>query len=123
MIARIMLTAVLSALLMLGAACTRQVSFSRTVYPILQSHCGSCHLPGGEGYAASGFSVETYDTLMKGTRFGAVIEPGSSISSTLVILISGGAHRSINMPRKGEVLSDKQIGLVRTWIDQGARNN
>lgn len=118
-----MLIAVFSMLLLLGAGCARKVSFSDNVMPILKAHCRSCHVPGGEGYAASGFSMENYETLMKGTKFGPVIVPGSSVSSTLVVLISGKAHQSINMPRKGEPLTDYEIGLVRTWIDQGAKNN
>ena len=36
---------------------------------------------------------------MKGTKLGSVIVPGSSISSTLVILIEHKADPSINMPR------------------------
>ena len=93
----------------------------------------------GEGYAASGFSAETYESVMKGTKLGSVIVPGSSISSTLVILIEHKADPSINMPRPREqqllghvnylkdwkvpMLPAEEIKLIRAWIDQGAKNN
>lgn len=123
-----------------GAGCEmNDVSFSRDVYPILQKNCLSCHSPGGEGYAASGFSVESYESLMKGTKFGRVIVPGSSVSSTLIILIEHKADPSLNMPRptkralaehekflrgwKAPMLPAEQIELTRAWIDAGAKNN
>lgn len=116
---------VLAALLMfvtLGAACTREISFKEDVKPILRG-CRSCHIPGGEGYKASGFSVETYESVMKGTKFGALIEPGSSISSSLMILLEGKADPSINMPHDKRALPEKEIKTIKAWIDQGAPNN
>ena len=114
-------------------------SYNREVRPILQNNCLSCHSPGGEGYAASGFSVADYDSLMKGTKFGPVIVPGSSVSSTLVILIKHKGDPSINMPRptrqalaehekslggwKSPMLAAEEIETIRDWIDAGAKNN
>ena len=114
--------AALMMLVMLGAACTREISFKEDVKPIL-GVCRSCHIPGGAGYKASGFSVETYESVMKGTKFGAMIEPGSSISSTLVILLEHKADPSINMPHGKRPLPKKEIKTIKTWINQGARNN
>lgn len=110
------------ALILLGG-CARQVSFNRDVFPILQSRCISCHRPGGAGYAASHFSVESYETFMRGTRFGPVINPGSSVDSTLVLLIEHKADPSINMPHNQEPLSERQVKTIKRWIDQGAKNN
>lgn len=103
--------------------CTGQVSFGSDVFPIFQSRCASCHQPGGDGYAASGFSVESYQTVMRGTRYGPVINPGSSLDSTLAILIEHKADPSINMPHNQAPLSQRQITLIKQWIDQGASNN
>ena len=52
------------------------VSFSEDVLPLLKFKCGACHLPGGEGAEKSGFEVTSYETVMKGTKFGAMIVPG-----------------------------------------------
>ncbi len=118
--------AALTALAMLftfGAGCTRDVSFKQDVYPILSENCLSCHKPGTEGYIKSGLSMENYDAVMKGTKFGAVIVAGSHISSTLVLLLERKGHPSINMPKDKAPLADSQIEVIRKWIDQGAKNN
>jgi hypothetical protein len=68
--------------------------------------------------------MQTYDSLMKGTKFGPVIKPEDALSSTLMILIDGRADPSINMPHgNNEPLSGEQIKLFEKWINQGAKNN
>jgi hypothetical protein len=69
------------------AGCSQDVSYKNDVEPILQANCLSCHDGQGEGIEASGFSVKSYDELMKGTRSGQVVVPGDSLSSTLYRLI------------------------------------
>jgi hypothetical protein len=106
-----------------GAGCSRDVSFKQDVYPILSENCLSCHKAGAEGYLKSGLSMESYDALMKGTKFGPIIVAGSHISSTLVLLLERKAHPSINMPKDHPPLADSQVEVIRKWIDQGAKNN
>ena len=106
-----------------AAGCAEKVSFSGDVMPILAEHCLTCHQQGGEGYAASGFSVETYEGVMKGTNAGPVVDPGYSYASTLQVLVEHGADPSIAMPRKARKLSPGDIQIIGDWIDQGARNN
>jgi hypothetical protein len=107
----------------LVSGCSREASFSADVLPILKEHCLECHKVGGDGHAKSGLAMETYENLMKGTRFGPVIQPGSSVSSTIVILIERKAHSSINMPHEKDPLPPKQVEVFKRWIDEGARNN
>jgi len=118
--------------LLAGAGCTRQVSFSQNVKPILDAKCLSCHDGTGEGSARSGFNVKTYDSLMLGTKLGKVIVPGDAVSSTLYRLISHQASPEIHMPPhggqslakgKGEPLTDGEIDTIKLWINQGAKNN
>jgi uncharacterized membrane protein len=101
----------------------KEISFSRQIQPIIQARCIECHAPGGQGFQASGLSMQSYDTLMKGTKFGPVIKPGDSVSSTLIRLIEGKADPSIKMPHGKEPLTDEQISLFKQWINQGAKNN
>jgi hypothetical protein len=106
-----------------GSGCDSTVSYSRDVFPILEKNCLSCHKPDSEGFAVSEFSVASYQDLMKGTKFGPVIEPGLGFASTLMILIQHKADPSINMPFGKDSLSERDIGLIKSWIDQGARDN
>ena len=74
------------------------VSFSTDVQPIFQRHCIECHSITGEGVAASGFSVDDYASVMKGTNFGPVVIPDSSISSTLYLTVAQKTSPEIHMP-------------------------
>jgi hypothetical protein len=100
------------------------VSYSRDVKPILAANCLSCHEQGGAGLEASGFSMATYDDLMKGTKFGPMIVPGDSEGSNLIVLMEGRADPSIAMPHgNADPVSDADIATIRRWIDQGANKN
>ena len=100
------------------------VSYSKEIVPLLQKYCLECHVSGGSGYQASGLDMSSYETAMKGTKFGPVIKAGDSLSSTLVILVEGRADPSIKMPHGNrEGLTPEEIKTLRAWIDQGARNN
>jgi hypothetical protein len=102
----------------------QKISYSKQVIPILQKHCLECHVPGEPGQQASGLDMSTHQSLMKGTRFGPVIKPGDSLSSTLVILVEGRADPSIKMPHGDRPSpSAAEIKTLRQWIDQGALNN
>jgi mono/diheme cytochrome c family protein len=100
------------------------VSYSRDVEPVLAANCRSCHQPGGSGYEASGFSMASYDELLKGTKFGPMIIPGDSEGSNLIVLMEGRADPSIAMPHgDAERVSGADIDKIRRWIDQGAKKN
>ncbi len=113
--------------------CTRsEVSFSSDVQPIFEKHCIECHGSSGEGIMASGFSVGDYDGVMKGTSFGKVVVPGSSMSSALYLVVAQKTAPEIHMPPhhteawaegRGSPLSEEDVAIIGDWIDQGAKNN
>jgi len=114
-----------AALLSLGGCGAEDtITYSRDVQPILQANCLSCHQRGGAGYEASGFSMASYDDLMKGTQYGPMIVPGDSAGSNLIVLMEGRADPSISMPHgRAEPVSANEINTIRKWIDQGAKKN
>ena len=73
----------------LGAPIKGEVSYKENVFPILHDYCLSCHQPGGKGYEKSGLDMRTYDSLLKGTKFGSVIKPGDSFTSIIIQVIEG----------------------------------
>lgn len=118
----ILVTAVSS--LLIGCSREGPVSYSKDVRPILAAHCLECHHTGGEGQKASGFSMDSYESLMKGTRYGPMIIPGDAESSNMVVLMEGRADPSIAMPHGNrKPVPKKDILTIRKWIDQGAKNN
>jgi Planctomycete cytochrome C len=104
-------------------ACAQQgkMSFAEDVAPILKGYCVSCHQPGGEGYNASGLDLTSYDGLMKGTKFGAMVIPGQPDSSNIIVLIEGRAK--MKMPFGHKALPSCLRTIVWSWIFQGAKNN
>ena len=106
--------------------CSREeaVSFSQDVKPIIDKNCLACHKEGGEGFEASGFSMLTYDDLMKGTKFGPMIISGDSAGSNMIVLMEGRADPSISMPHGSmDPVRKADIETLRLWVDQGAKNN
>ncbi len=112
------------ALVLTGCGGGDTVSFSQDVRPILDQNCIECHQAGGSGLEASGFSMETYEDLMKGTRFGPMIIAGDAEGSNMLVLMEGRADPSISMPHGyREPVSAQAMQTIRLWINQGAKNN
>jgi hypothetical protein len=127
---RIMPLAVLLLIAAVLAACDnveqiqlRKLTFADDVEPIMQKHCAECHVAGQQGAEASGFLTDSYESVMKGSRFGPVIDPGSAISSSLYILVAGKTDLTISMPHGKDSLSAEEIETIRVWIENGALEN
>lgn len=120
---RILLAAALPALLV-ACAGEESVSFSQDVRPILDQHCLACHQAGGAGLEASGFSLVTYEDLMKGSQFGPMVIAGDALGSNMLVLMEGRADPSISMPHGSmKPIPQAEIDTIRRWIEQGAKNN
>lgn len=100
---------------------TTVASFKGDVQPILQYRCLECHRADGPGVAYSGLNLESYEGLMKGTRFGPVVVPGNAMVSNLNVLVEGRA--GIRMPHNRKRLTPCEIQVLRNWVNQGAKNN
>lgn len=91
------------------------VSFTKDVFPILQQHCSNCH---GGSNASGGFQINTYKTIMAGSRTGVVILPGDGQNSYIIQLVQNGT-----MPRRGTKLTNVEIQIIIDWINAGALDN
>jgi mono/diheme cytochrome c family protein len=123
---RVLTTVLPVALIMVLAGCAREeaVSFSQDVKPIIDQNCIACHKPGGDGFEASGFSMVTYEDLMKGTKFGPMVISGDSAGSNMLVLMEGRADPSISMPHGAmKPVRKAEIDTIKRWVDQGAKNN
>lgn len=102
-----------------------EISFKNDVFPIIRDYCLNCHIPGAKGYIKSGLDLSTYESLMKGTIFGAVVIPGDSETSTFTKLLEG-TNKGLKMPaglNASGTLDRQYILTLRKWVKQGAKNN
>lgn len=95
----------------------RAVDFAADIQPILAARCLECH---GSKKQKGELRLDGREAAMRGGLSGAVIVPGASADSLLVKNI-GRVGDATPMPPKGEPLTPEQIGLIRAWIDQGAK--
>lgn len=101
----------------------QKVTYADDVSPIMQKHCADCHVAGRQGAEASGLLLDSYESVMKGSRFGPVVDPGSPMTSSLYILITGKARLTITMPHGKGPLDAEEIETIRLWIVDGAVEN
>jgi WD40 repeat protein len=104
------------------AVAAEPVDFAAKIAPLFEEHCIDCHAaddPDGE------FSLETYQSLLKGGKTGKAIEPGNAQDSLLVKFLEGRSGKEgknkFMPPGKKEHLAPDQIALIRQWIDSGAK--
>jgi mono/diheme cytochrome c family protein len=108
----------------LPAASTKTgVTYATDIKPIFDTSCVKCH---GEQKPKGKLSLDTLAGVLKGGTDGKVIEPGNSAKSVLVLNIAHlGDEDDFMPPPKNKLnlkkLTDEQVGLVRAWIDQGAK--
>ena len=94
------------------------VSYSKDIAPVFELKCVSCHRNGRE---EGGVNLTTWSGV---TNPGIVI-PGEAETSPLVWSIEW-RPGSLRMPPEDSPflpLTSKQIQGVKTWIDEGAKNN
>jgi hypothetical protein len=109
----------------LATGCSKAptVSFANDVMPALDQHCKECHKAGGAGTEKSGFSVESYDSVMAGTTLGPMVVPGDPLSSNLYRMVAREVDKKIRMPHEGSTLTIEERAIIKTWIAEGALDN
>src|SRR5207244_8435679 len=93
------------------------VDYLRDVKPILSQHCYSCHGPQKQ---KSGLRLDTAGAARKGGNSGPAIVPGKSEESLLIKAVVGSDESLPRMQSQNPPLDDKQIALLKTWINQSA---
>jgi hypothetical protein len=98
-------------------AAGRPVDFVRDIQPIFAERCNHCH---GEDEQEGQLRLDAKAIVMRGGKSGPLFIAGKSAESLLIARVVGlGTEK--RMPLEDEPLSDEQIGLIRAWIDQGAK--
>jgi hypothetical protein len=99
------------------------VTYDKDIKPIFEKSCTKCH----SGEKPKGkLHLDTLDGILKGGKDGAAIKPGNSGQSPLVYAVAHIGDEDDFMPplkNKANIgpLTKEQVGLIRAWIDQGAK--
>jgi hypothetical protein len=93
------------------------VDFTRDIQPILSQKCLSCH---GTRKQEGHLRWDNKESALTGGEHGPNVIPGNSAKSRLIGLVTS-TDSDVIMPQKGDPLTEAQVGLLRAWIDQGAK--
>jgi hypothetical protein len=99
------------------------VTYEKDIQPIFEKSCVKCH----SGEKPKGkLRLDSLENVLKGGADGKVITAGDSAKSMLVHSISYLGDEDEFMPppkNKANIprLTNEQVGLIRAWIDQGAK--
>src|SRR5215831_18575477 len=91
-----------------------KVDFKRQVQPIFEARCIKCH---GADKPQAELRLDSEAAVLRGSISGRVVVPGKSAESLLVKRLSG-FNGVPPMPLGSEPLSQKQIDIIRAWIDE-----
>lgn len=91
------------------------VDFARDVLPILAHRCRKCH---GSDRAEGGFRLDSREAALRGGENGPAVTPGKSDASRLISRITSN-DPDARMPPGDAPLPDREIEVLRAWIDAG----
>src|SRR5439155_26620538 len=97
------------------------VDFEKEILPVLKNNCLACH---NQTKAKADLVLETPKTILKGGESGPAIVPGKS-SDSLLLKAASHQQKPTMPPKDNKVnatdLTPDQLGLIKLWIDQGAK--
>lgn len=91
------------------------IDFAHDVAPVLKQYCGKCH---AGDQKKGGFSFNTRESLLAGGESGAVVAPGKSGESELLVRIVS-KDDDLKMPPEGPRVPAEDVARLQTWIDAG----
>lgn len=100
-----------------GVEAQGQVDFERDIRPLLLARCSGCH---GAERSKGQLRLDQREAAFRGGGSGPVIIPGESAASELIRRVSS-REPAEQMPPTGERLSERELALLRNWIDAGAK--
>jgi len=130
-------------LVMLYAACERDLGPAQQVQPMLSSiqqfiftpKCAisGCHVPGGIGPMPLRNTNESFTNLVNAPAAGSGsvcaatgilrVNPNDANTSLLYLKVNGTQNCGSRMPLSGQPLSSQEITAIQQWINMGALNN
>lgn len=95
------------------------VTYATDIKPIFDGTCIKCH--GTEKHKGK-LRLDSLASALKGGEDGKIVIAGNSAKSPLVQAVARLDEDSAMPPEgKADPLTKEQVGLIRAWIDQGAK--
>jgi hypothetical protein len=92
--------------------------FENKVRPVLANHCYKCHSQNAEK-VKGGLVLDSRDGVLAGGNTGPAIVPGNPDKSLLIQAVRY-SNPDLQMPPKGEKLTDAQVADLTAWVKMGA---
>ena len=92
--------------------------FLTDIKPLLENSCLRCH---NARKHKGDFRTDTREMFMKGGREAKAVVEGRSANSPVVHYVARLVEDLEMPPKKSDALTSQQIGLLRKWIDDGAK--
>jgi len=106
------------------AATKTGVTYATDMKPLFEASCVKCH--SGDRPKAR-LKMDSLEGVLKGTKQGKILTPGDSANSLIVKAVAKltrdpeGWMPPLHNKAGIKPLTPEQIGLIRAWIDQGAK--
>ena len=95
------------------------VTYDKDIKPIFEKNCFKCH---GAEKQKGKLRLDKLADVLKGGENGKAVLPGKSADSPLVKAVARVVEDDAMPPAdKGKPLTAAEVGLIRAWIDQGAK--
>ena len=99
------------------------LTWDKDIKPFIETSCGKCH---GGDKPKSKYRVDTKANFIKGGESDEKAVVAGKSTESLVVLYTADLVEDMEMPPtdkrdKYSPLTKEQIGLLRAWIDQGAK--
>ena len=95
-----------------------KVDYTRDINPLLKKRCYVCH---SHVKQEAGLRLDAGRLVLAGGDDGKVVVRGKASESRLIARVRS-SDADERMPPKGAALSADEIGLLQSWIDQGAKH-
>ena len=116
------LSIIVVALCLAGSGFSRAMAedvadFAGQIEPLFAKHCVQCH---GADEANGGLRLDRHAGVLAEADSGKrAVVPGDATASELMVRVRS-TNEDDRMPPEGDLLADKEIQLLKRWIDSGA---
>lgn len=95
------------------------VTYAKDIKPLFEKTCNKCH---GTEKQKGKLRLDSLEATLKGGEEGKILEAGKSEKSKVAYAVARVDEETAMPPKdKADPWTKEQVGLLRAWIDQGAK--